>query len=200
MANKNSIVRKLSSVEALGSTEIICSDKTGTLTQNRMTVRKIYIDTKLIDVTDEYDLDSLLRNNNIPESSFDNFAKTYMLCNDTKFGESKGYKTLIGDPTETAIISFGSKFNFDKEKMEQELKREDEIPFDSVRKMMTTVNASQNEYIVCTKGAVEEVLNICKYIEIGGEIKEISEEDITNILKTNGIMAKSALRVLAFCI
>ncbi len=191
MAKQNAIVRKLSSVEALGSTEIICSDKTGTLTQNIMTVRKAYIGLKIYDVNKEKsDIEKV--------KGFDIFSKTYMLCNDTKFGEENGYKVKLGDPTETALITFGENFNFDKDKMEDEYKRVYEVPFDSNRKMMTTVNKNDTDYIVCTKGAVESVISRCTKININGKIKKITSEDKENIIKDNILMAKQALRVLAF--
>ncbi|MEG2645390.1 MAG: HAD-IC family P-type ATPase, partial [Enterococcus sp.] len=142
MAKEKSIIRKLSAVEALGSTEVICSDKTGTLTQNKMTVRKIYTNNKLIDVSQNCD-----------NLKIDTLSKIFTLCNDTRFGEDNGYKVLLGDPTETALITFGEKFNINKEEYEKIYTRVNEVPFDSTRKMMTTVNKVDDKYMVCTKGA-----------------------------------------------
>lgn len=189
MAKEKSIIRKLSAVEALGSTEVICSDKTGTLTQNKMTVRKIYVDNNLIDVTEEDNLKGL---------KIDIFSKIFTLCNDTRFGEDNGYKVLLGDPTETALISFGEKINIDKDKYDKIYKRVEEVPFDSTRKMMSTVNEVDGKYMVCTKGAIESVLSSSKYILVNGEIKELTEDNKNSILSENLNLAKQALRVLGF--
>lgn len=189
MAKEKSIIRKLSAVEALGSTEVICSDKTGTLTQNKMTVRKIYVDNNLIDVTDEQNLKGL---------NIDVFSKIFTLCNDTRFGEDNGYKVLLGDPTETALISFGEKLNIDKDFYDKNYKRVEEVPFDSTRKMMSTVNEVDGKYMICTKGAIESVLSRSKYILINGKVQELTEDIKNNILLENLKLAKQALRVLGF--
>lgn len=197
MAKEKAIVRKLSAVEALGSTEVICSDKTGTLTQNKMTLRTIYLNGKAIDVSDEEKIKSLIQDENIKED-LDKLSHVFMLCNDTEFGEENGAKVLLGDPTETALIDFGAKINLDKEEMDQKYKRIDELPFDSKRKMMTTINSILDKNYVFTKGAVESILEVSSKILINGEIRNITNEDKEEILKNNLNMAKSALRVLAF--
>lgn len=189
MAKEKSIIRKLSAVEALGSTEVICSDKTGTLTQNKMTVRKIYVNNTVVDVTNE---------DNLKELNIDTFSKIFTLCNDTIFGEDNGYKVLLGDPTETALISFGEKINIDKEQYEKLYRRVEEIPFDSTRKMMTTVNEVDGKYMICVKGAVESVISNSRYILIDGEVKELTDDIKNDILSENLKLAKDAYRVLTF--
>jgi len=189
MAKEKSIIRKLSAVEALGSTEVICTDKTGTLTQNKMTVRKIYVDNKLTDVTD---------NANLTDLNIDIFSKIFTLCNDTRFGEDNGNKVLLGDPTETALISFAERINIDKQQYERKYKRIEEIPFDSTRKMMCTVNDVDGKYMVCTKGAIEAILKNSKYILINNEVMDLTHDMKNELLAVNLKLAKSALRILGF--
>lgn len=198
MAKEKAIVRKLSSVEALGATEVICSDKTGTLTQNKMSVRKIYLNSKLTDVTEFENFNDVLEKGKLIKKDLEILTNICILCNDTKFGEDKGSKIMLGDPTETALIDFSSKMGKDKEQMEKEYERVDELPFDSTRKMMTTVNKIENEYFISTKGAVESILNNCNEILKNGKIEKITVQDREEIIKNNLIMAQSALRVLAF--
>ncbi|MEG2310531.1 MAG: cation-translocating P-type ATPase [Clostridia bacterium] len=196
MAKEKAIVRKLSSVEALGATEVICSDKTGTLTQNKMTLRKIYIDEKLLDVSD-VNSDKDLKSKNIDVSDLKTILNTIVLCNDTSFGEDNGDKVLLGDPTETCLVEFGAKIGYNKEELDKVHKRVDELPFDSTRKMMTTVNEFENEYIVSTKGAVESILNASTKILINGKIEPLTDEAKAKIMDNNIQMANLALRVLA---
>lgn len=197
MAKEKAIIRKLSSVEALGSTEVICSDKTGTLTQNKMTLRKIYIDNNLIDVTDIKSNKELKKRGTFNESDLNTLVNISMLCNDIKFGEDSGKKVLLGDPTEAALIEFGHHIGYNKEEMDTKYKRVDELPFDSTRKMMTTVNEFENEYMVCTKGAIESILNNCNRILINGKIEKLDLSTKNKIMQNNLEMAKCALRVLA---
>ncbi len=193
MAKEKAIVRKLSAVEALGSTEVICSDKTGTLTQNKMTLRKIYLDKQLIEVEEISSIEETSLNKN----DITMLTNITTLCNDTRFGEENGNKIALGDPTETCLVDFARKIGFDKEELEKKHKRIDELPFDSTRKMMTTVNEFEDKKYAFTKGAVESILQASDKVLLNGEIKKLTEDVKKDILEKNVEMATSALRVLA---
>ncbi len=185
MVKKNAIVKKLPAVETLGSTTVICSDKTGTLTQNKMTVKKIFYNNKLVDI------EKIDTNNTTPE--LEKLVYISMFCNDTKVASDK---TLTGDPTETALIDMGFNLDFDPAILEQ-FPRVKELPFDSERKLMTTVHKLQDKYIIYTKGGVDELLSKCNAYNINGKINTNIEEYKKEIEKQNEEMAKDALRVLA---
>lgn len=184
MVKKNAIVKRLPAVETLGSATVICSDKTGTLTQNKMTVEKIFWNNATREAS------------NIAEDEIDGELKRLvyanMLCNDTKIANDG---TLTGDPTETALVDMAFQLDFDPSVYEQ-MPRVEEIPFDSDRKLMTTVNKVGDKYIVYTKGGIDELLRRCTSYEIGGQIYEELENYINKIREENEHMAKEALRVL----
>ena len=186
MVKKNAIVKKLPAVETLGSSTVICSDKTGTLTQNKMTVQKVFYNNKLVNL-EEIDTSKI-------DNELEKLVLISMLCNDTKVGEDK---KLTGDPTETALVDMGFKLDFEPS-IYEEMPRTEEIPFDSDRKLMTTVHKITNDkYMVYTKGGVDELLARCSGYIIDGKISNDVEEYHKEINKFNDKMAENALRVLA---
>ena len=198
MAKENAIIRKLSAVEALGSTEVICTDKTGTLTENKMKVRKILIGDKVIDTTTEEDIENFKKYRKDNKVDVDTLINSFVLCNDTTYGEDNGNKIRLGDPTETALIEFTDSLDTSKEELDENCPRISELPFDSNRKMMSTLNEVNGNYYVYTKGATESIIESCTRILINGKVENITEENIEYIKKCNHEMANSALRVLAF--
>ena len=187
MVTRHAIVKRLPCVETLGSTTVVCSDKTGTLTQNKMTVEKLYLNNEILDV----------ENLGTISDDIKLLITASILCNDSKIGTEDGKLKVTGDPTETALIDLGLKFSLNKNEIEKSEIRIDELPFDSERKLMSTVNKyNDGTYRIFTKGAVDELLKRCDRIFINGKIREIDEQDVENILEANNSMAKNALRVL----
>ena len=181
LAKRNSIVRKLPAVETLGSTEIIASDKTGTLTMNQMTVEKVYTNGQLQSADTELGADNTT-------------LRIMNFANDTKVDPDG---KLIGDPTETALVQFGLDHNFDVRDVLKSEPRVAELPFDSDRKLMSTIHKeADGTYFVAVKGAPDQLLKRVTRIEINGEIRPITDEDKKAILATNKDLAKQALRVL----
>ena len=181
LAKRNSIVRKLPAVETLGSTEIIASDKTGTLTMNQMTVEKVYTNGQLQSAATELGADNTT-------------LRIMNFANDTKVDPDG---KLIGDPTETALVQFGLDHNFDVRDVLKSEPRVAELPFDSDRKLMSTIHKeADGTYFVAVKGAPDQLLKRVTRIEINGEIRPITDEDKQAILATNKDLAKQALRVL----
>lgn len=193
MAKKNALIRKLPAVETLGSATVICSDKTGTLTLNKMTVTEIAVNG---------DFDS---GKSTPvEEAVNRHPEVYRelvygaaLCNDASLDPDREGE-IIGDPTEGALIFMAKEFGTDHEKLEKEHPRLFEQPFDSERKRMTTVHLIDGEYRAYTKGAVDEILPLCNKIMTSDGVRNIREEDRKNILKLCRKMSEDALRVLGF--
>lgn len=185
MSKINAIVKKLPAVETLGSVNIICSDKTGTLTQNKMTVTKHYTYGSLTDVSQS--AENLSGTNNEKE-----LIKTLVLCSDATYENGQG----TGDPTEIALIVLGNKYNLTKDALNKEHKRVSEFPFDSDRKLMSTLNIEGKGYRVNTKGAIDNLLQICNTVLVEGNIVPLTDDIKQKFLKVTEEMSDSALRVL----
>lgn len=184
MAKRNAVIRKLTAVETLGCAQIICSDKTGTLTQNKMTVCDVYINNETIVPTDI----------DIKEELHRYFLYTAMLSNDSSVVDGKG----IGDPTEYCLLEMVRKIDLDEDLIRGVLPRIAEIPFDSVRKLMSTKNRIHGEYKIFTKGALDVLLDRTSRIYTADGVRDISEKDRKAIMEKNKEFSENGLRVLAF--
>jgi Ca2+-transporting ATPase len=197
MVKQNALVRKLPAVETLGSVTYICSDKTGTLTLNKMTVEEVAIDGQIIR-SKELGVKGPDRQPITHDSSLMTFFRAMALNNDAAIDRDGN---LIGDPTETALYELAKKCGFEKEEIKKEYPRIAEIPFDSDRKCMTTFHKSPDGKVVSfTKGALEGIIRKSAHIMISDTLKEKSEQDIVNILENNDKMANDGLRTLGFAI
>ena len=179
MVKANTIVRKLPSVETLGAVSVVCSDKTGTLTQNKMTVVRAYLNEQLVG------------GDEIFKDDYKFLSMGLSLCSNASVDEG-----LYGDPTEIALVEYANKLNQHKADLEKLAPRIDEYPFDSVRKMMSTQHEYNGKKIIFTKGAIDSILKVANRISINGKERAITEKDKENIMKASDAMAVDALRVL----
>ncbi len=184
MARENSIIKQLQAVEGLGSVSVICSDKTGTLTQNKMTVKNLYVDGKVINIEDIDEKEQLEKE----------LLVNSILCNDASINEGKE----LGDPTELALVNLGRIYNIYEDKIRKTYPRIGEIPFDSDRKLMSTIHKLNGSTYMITKGAVDVLCNRVVNIVTSKGIRKITEDDRKNIERVNKEFSQKGLRVLAF--
>ncbi|HHU62601.1 MAG TPA: calcium-transporting P-type ATPase, PMR1-type [Clostridiales bacterium] len=188
MIRRNAIIRKLPAVETLGSATVICSDKTGTLTENRMTVERVYYNGSILRVK-EMDKERT-------DNTFRLLVQIGLLCNDSQVKNDGGTLQTIGDPTETALVDLAFKMGMDKDAEQKLYPRVGEIPFDSDRKLMTTLHQWTDGYRVYTKGAPDELLSRCTHILVNDGVMELDEDMKNRVLSANRDMGYNALRVL----
>jgi P-type Ca2+ transporter type 2C len=203
MIKKNALVRKLSSVETLGSTTVICSDKTGTLTHNQMTVKKLFVNDEIIDVSGDgcsFHGDFTLNGQKVDSKTTKNFElllRAGILCNNSEISKGDDNCTsIIGDPTEGALIVTGEKSGLARKEQRKKFPRVKEFPFNSDRKLMSTVHKVGKSYHVYTKGAPDVIVKHCNKIYVNGKIKKLDSNTKNRILSANDTFGHGALRVL----
>jgi Ca2+-transporting ATPase len=202
MVARHALIRKLPSVETLGCATVICSDKTGTLTKNEMTVQAVYADGKLFKISGigyepkgEFSLDG----KSINPADYPTLNKTLLcgtLCNGAQIVSNGNSFKIVGDPTEAAILTAAAKADIWKEKAEKDWQFVTEIPFDSERKKMTIIRQNAGKRIAFVKGAPDILLDDCTSIELAGSTRNLTEKDVENILSANNQLANDAMRVL----
>ncbi|RLE38932.1 hypothetical protein DRJ17_02440 [Candidatus Woesearchaeota archaeon] len=197
LIKRNALIRKLPSVETLGSTTVICADKTGTLTHNQMTVKKLFVNNKVIDVTGsgyKPEGEFLINGKLADPKDYDILLRIGALCNDAKIENEK----VIGDPTEAALIISAQKAEYSQKTLNTTFPRIDEIPFESSRKMMSTIHDDEGKCLMLTKGAPDILLQRCTKVLINGKEQKMTVEYQKKIIKQNEEFACKALRVLGF--
>ncbi|MBD3318292.1 calcium-translocating P-type ATPase, SERCA-type [Candidatus Woesearchaeota archaeon] len=198
MAKKKALMRKLPSVETLGACTVICTDKTGTLTHNEMTVKKLYVDGQVVQVTGSgYEPKGDFSKET---SSLDTLLRAGVLNNNAQLDVEQGRHSIVGDPTEGALLVSAAKSGIDLDKVRSDNTRVDEIDFSSERKCMTTIHSTfEGKKTAYTKGAPEVVLGFCTHMLVDGKVRRLTKEDRDHILETNDEFTSQALRVLGFC-
>ncbi|MEW6102021.1 MAG: calcium-transporting P-type ATPase, PMR1-type [Candidatus Omnitrophota bacterium] len=203
MVKRHALIRKLPSVETLGCATVICSDKTGTLTKNEMTVQRVFANRDLFNVTGvgyepkgEFFIDGK-KINSINYADLMQTLNIGVLCNGAQLIKNDATYKIVGDPTEAALLTLAAKVGILKEDKEKEFTFVDEIPFDPERKKMTVIRKNNNRLFAFVKGAPDILLNDCSRLEEGGSLRNINEKDREGILKANDGLASQAMRVLA---
>ena len=212
MSEQRAIVKKLPAVETLGSTQVICTDKTGTLTMNKMTVKKAFLFDNALDEFNNLDFNNKIFKDKEKEDDAEKpalkliksnktvqeFVKAMVLCNDVQIKMEEDNLVCVGDPTEVALVHCGYVFDAGKDLYEGKYQRVGEVPFDSERKMMSTINLVDGQRYVYTKGALDSVIERCNRVYDNGKIRKLTSADKETILNKNQELASMALRVLAF--
>ncbi len=204
MARRRALIRRLPAVETLGSTNVICTDKTGTLTVGEMTVKKLFVASECYEVSGEgYDSAGEVRTNDgqhvtgVSRAAVEQLMTVFVGCNNAHLVQENGIVSVAGDPTEGALIAAGSKIGILQDKLDRDQKRLRELPFDSDRKMMTVICSSPRGTMALVKGAPDVVLNRCTHVYHPDGNRPISDADRSMILAQNAEMGTNALRVLA---
>ena len=202
MARKNALIRRLHSVETLGCAQVICTDKTGTLTLGEMTVRKVVTANRVFDVTGEgYSTDGAIFTDGETlserDSALDDLLRAAVACNDAHLTSQAGRPAVVGDPTEGALLVFAAKAGITRDRVEAQMRRVGAIAFTSERKRMTVVVKSNQGLVAYTKGAPEVVLAECSHIRLRDGVKPMCSEDRARMAEANAMLASGALRVIA---